>query len=284
MRALILVLFLAGQLLPAAAQDSPRQLAERVIANQRRDRRALYDYERVERRIRYQDHTVISNKTYRVVPTGTGHLSLLLKNEDHPVSLDNYRKELRSWQDVLHHAIHPDDPREVHSKKVQHRRDKKRLELYDAIGRAFHFTWLGEKVVKGRTLVHLALNPDPSYQPTSHETEMLRHVHASVWVDEQAAQLVSGRAEITSAVTTGAGIIGKIDRGGWYELEQERVAPGIWLPTRTEFSIHGRMLLFTFAEHKLHITSHYRYVGTPQQALEVVRRDLESGKFFSADP
>jgi hypothetical protein len=276
-RALIIGLLFAAPLLTAAGRPSARELAERVIANQRRDDLALYDYERVQRRVSYEEGAVASDHTYRVVPTGTGHLSLLVKRGDRPVSPAEYRKELREWQEVLGHAIDPSDPREVHSENVRRRRDRKRWELYDAIGEAFHFTWLGEKVEDGRLLAHIGLDPNPAYRPTSRETEILRHVHAKVWVDVRAGQLVRGRADITSDVSTGGGILGKIYRGGWYELEQERVAPGIWLATRTAFSIEGRMLMFSFAEHKLEVTSRYRYVGTPRQALEAVREELDSG-------
>ncbi len=217
------------------------------------------------------------------MPTGTGRLSLLVERGDQPVSLAFYQKELRDWRAVLLHAIDPNDPREQHSKQLQERRDRKRAELIDAIGRAFRFTWLGEEVVNGRSLAHIALDPDPSFQPTTRETEMLRHVRATAWIDVEAAQLVRGRAEITSDIPAGGGVVGKIYSGGWFEIEQAQVAPGIWLPARIEYSIRGRMFLFSFTEHKLEASSRYRYVGPPRQALEVARRDIESGKLFPGD-
>ena len=288
MRAIIVTFFLFSSLLaaapPAGPQGRARELVERVISNQHRNDRALYDYERVERRVSYEGHSAVSDETYRLVPTGTGRLSLLVKRGDQPVSLSFYQKQLRDWQSVLRHAIDPNDPREQHSKEVQARRDRKRTELIDAIGRAFHFTWLGEEVVNGRTLAHIALDPDPSFRPASREAEMLRHVRATVWIDEQAAQLVHGRAEITSDITSGGGVVGKIYQGGWFEIAQAEVAPGIWEPERVEFSIRGRMFLFSFTEHKLVVSRRYRYVGTPRQALEVARRDIASGELFPGDP
>jgi hypothetical protein len=286
MRALIAILFVAGALLPAAprvSENRARTLVERVVANQHRNDRALYDYERVERRISYQDHEVDTDETYRVVPTGTGRLSLLVKRGDQPVSLGTYQKELRDWQEVLRHAIDPNDPREQRSKQQQERRERKRAELIGAMQHAFRFTWLGEEVVNGRKLAHIALDPDPSFQPTTRETEMLRHVRGNAWIDVDAAQLVRGRADITSDISAGGGVIGKIYSGGWFEIEQGQVAPGIWLPARIEYSIRGRMFLFSFTEHKVEVSSRYRYIGTPRQALDVVRRDLESGKLFSGD-
>jgi hypothetical protein len=268
---------------PVAAQGRARELVERTIANQHRDDAALYGYERVERRVSFEEHAIASDKTYRLVPTGTGRLSLLIKRGGKPVSLASYRKELREWEKVLRHALAPNDPREQHSEEVRRRRDRKRAELINAIGKAYQFTWLGEEVVDGRTLVHITLEPNPSFHPTSRETEMLTHARASVWIDKEAAQLVRGRAEITNDISAGGGLISKIYAGGWFEIEQRRVAPGIWLPARTEFSIRGRMFLFSFQEHKLTETSRYRYIGTPRQALEVAREDLKSGTGFPGD-
>lgn len=281
-QALLLLVSLAAPRSGATA-DRARALVERTIANQHKDDAAIYDYERVERKVVFKGGSISSDETYRLVPTGTGHLSLLLRRGNKPVGMTRYRKELKNWESVLEHAIDPNDPREQHSERVQRRRDRKRAKLIDAIGNAYHFTWLGEKMVDGRTLVHIALDPNPAFQPTSRETEMLAHARATVWIDEQAAQLVSGRAVITSSFSAGIGLFSEIDSGGWFEIEQREVAPGLWLPTRTEYSVHGRLLVFPFSDHKLTETGRYRYVGTPDQALALARKEIRNGKMFQGD-
>ena len=67
-------------------------------------------------------------------------------------------------------------------------------------------------------------------------------------------------------------------------MEQAEVAPGVWLPTRTEYEFTGRKFLFPFAEHQVIEASHYRRLGSLQQALVVVQNELSSGKTFSEDP
>ncbi len=281
--AFVLFAVLAGRPLPAQHVQA-RELVERTIENQHRDDAALYSYERIERRISYADGGVSSDKTYRVVPTGTGRLSLLVRNGAQAVPLAEYQKELRWWRDVLRHAVNPNDPREQHSEEVRRKRDAERSELVDAIGHAFRFTWMGEEVVGGRTLAHIALDPNPTYEPHSRETEALRHVRGDAWIDVGAAQLVRGKAEIFSSISVGGGIIGRIYAGGWVEIEQQEVAPGIWLPKRMEYSIRERKLLFTSTEHELDETTGYHFIGTPQQALEMVERELQSGQPFSQSP
>lgn len=278
------LLLLASFAAPRGAMPGrARALVERTIANQHRDDAAIYEYERIERKVTFRNGAISSDQTFRLVPTGTGHLSLLLRNEGKPVSAARYRKELGNWERVLKHAINPNDPREQHSERMRQERDRKRARLIDAIGKAYHFTWLGEKEVDGRTLVHLALDPNPSFHPHSRETQMLAHAHASVWIDKEAAQVVRGRAEITSSFSVGIGLLSEISSGGWFEIEQERVARGVWLPTRTEYSVHGRLLVFPFGQHKLTETSHYQYVGTPEQALALARKEIRSEKPFPGE-
>ena len=283
--ALMTIALLAVALAPGARTPNPaRELAERVLANQHRDDNAIYQYERVEQRIAYEDHSVSSDEIYRLVPTGTGRLSLLLKRGNQPVDLATYQKELRAWEAALHLALDPGNPREQQLEAKRQERDSKRARLIDDVGRAFHFKWLGEKKQDGRTLVEIGLDPNPSFQPHSRESEMLRHVRATVWIDERAAQLVEGRAEITSSITVAAGIVAKIYPGGWFQIEQAKVAPGMWFPTRIEYSIRGRVFLISVAQHKLTRDWDYRWVGSPQQALALAQKNLASNALSPFQP
>lgn len=283
-RALIGIILLAAMLAPYASragQDPARELAERTIASQHKDDAAIDDYERVEERISYENHSVKSDETYRLVPNGTGRASLLIKRGDQPVDLVTYQKELRDWQDGLQLALDPNNPTERRAEAKRRERDRKRKELIDAVGRAFDFRWLGEETVNGRKLAKIELDPDPSFQPASHETEMLRHVRATAWIDERTAQLVRGRAEIISPIGIGGGILAQIYPGGWFDIEQAEAAPNLWFPTRIEYSIRGRIVLVSVSQHKLTTAWGYRYVGSPRQAIEVAHRDLDSHAIFS---
>ncbi len=262
-------------------QEQVRALVARVIRNQHRDDAALYEFERIEHRISYRDSSVASDETYRIVPTGTGRLSLLVARGSQPVSLARYQKELRLWESALENALHPSDPAQQRVVALRQRRDRERAQLIDAIGRAFRFTWLGEQKVNGRALAHLALEPNPSFQPASRKEEMLRHVRADVWIDERAAQLVRGKAVIASDVPVAGGLLAEIYAGGWFRLEQSEAAPGVLLPASEEYSVRGRRIFFPYTEHKLTETSGYRRLGGPAQALEVVRKELASGKPFA---
>jgi hypothetical protein len=285
MRNALIGIILAAALVPQAdAQNRARQLAERVLANQHKDDAALYEYERIEERISYKDGVADSDEIYRLVPDGTGRLALLLKRSDQPVDLAAYQKQLRAWQDVLREALDPGNPtyQQAQAKRIE--RDRQRSELIDAVSQAFHFKWLGERKEAGRTLAEIELDPNPSFQPTSRASEMLRHVRATAWIDEGAAQLVRARAEIISSITIAGGIVAKIYPGGWFQIEQSEAAPGLWFPARIEYQVRGRVFLFSTRQHKLTKDWGYRWVGSARQALELARKDLASNKLFPLHP
>jgi hypothetical protein len=282
--AAVLLLPITALRISADSQDRARDLIERAIANQHRDDAAIYSYERAQKRVDYNHGVLVSDETYRLVPTGTGRLSLLVKRAGQPVDLASYQRELRDWQQVLSHAIDPGDPRERRSEAERREIDRKRAHLIDAIGRAFRPTWLGETVEDGRSLARIQFDPDSTFIPDSRETELFRHVRAVVWIDEQTAQLVRARAEIISDISLGDGFLGKIDRGGHFNIDQVQVAPDLWLPSRVEYSIRGRRFFIPFEERKVTLTSHYGFIGSPLQASKVVRGDLASGRLFSSDP
>ncbi len=286
-RALVGIILLAAMLVPdagRAGQNRARELVERTIASQHRDDDAIDRYERVEERIVYEDHTVKSDELYRLVPNGTGRASLPLRRDGQAVDLETYQRELGNWQKGLQLALDPDNPALKRARAKHADRERKRRELIDDVGQAFDFHWLGEEAVGGRKLAKIGLDPNPAFQPTSRETEMLRHVRATVWIDERDAQLVRGRAEIISPISIVGGILAQIYPGGWFDIRQAEAAPGLWFPTHIEYSIRGRILVVSVSQHKLTRLWNYSYVGSPREALELVRRDLASRTLFSPGP
>ena len=66
-----------------------RALVERAIANQHRNDEALAEYERREHRQARKDESdthLSEDKAFRVIPTGTGTLRLLLEENGQPVT------------------------------------------------------------------------------------------------------------------------------------------------------------------------------------------------------
>ncbi|HEV2420072.1 MAG TPA: hypothetical protein VGS59_00060 [Candidatus Acidoferrales bacterium] len=267
--------------------DQVHELMVRTIANQHRDDAALDSFERVEHRLtRANDSagTVADKKVFRVVPTGSGTLRILLRQNGSPVPAALYQRQLRDWENILQVAVHPEDPREVSVLAKQQKKRKERARFVDRVLTAYRITWVSREIRDGRVLETLQFDPNPNYQPHDDATDLLTHARATVCVDPQAAQVASVDATVIRAVNFGGGVLGKIYRGGRFHMDQAPAAPDLWEPTLYQYDISGRKFLFSFTMHEATATTHYTFLGEPEKALEVAKDNLAHCCNLTADP
>jgi len=264
-----------------------RARTKTLLANQHADDAALELYERLERyvyRTSGANPRTIDDKIYRVVPTGFGNDKILLHVEGKPTDAALYARQLHALEELLETTANPDDP---HGKAVYakfEKRMRERAEFVDAASEAYIIKWIGREDRNGRDCDVFELDPDPKFQPRSMFQEAFAHTTAKLWVDRTAQQIVHAEANVTSDIPFGGGILGKLYKGSVVSLDQAETAPGVWLPTRYQYDFAGRKFLFSFDQHQLIEVSHYRRIGTPKEALQMVQNELSSGKTYSEDP
>jgi hypothetical protein len=264
-----------------------RERTKMLLANQHADDTALELYERLERHI---DRTAgasprtIDDKTYRVVPTGFGNDKILLHVAGKPTDAALYTRQLHTLEELLETTANPDDPRGKAAYAKFEKRMRERAEFVDAASEAYTIKWVDRENRNGRDCDVFELEPNPRFQPHSMFQEAFAHTAAKLWVDRAAQQIVHGEANVTSDIPFGGGILGKLYKGSVVSLDQGEVAPGVWLPTRYQYDFAGRKFLFSFDQHQVIEVSHYRRIGTPKEALQMVQNELSSGKTYIEDP
>jgi hypothetical protein len=267
--------------------EQVHQLLLRTIANQHRDDAALDSFERIERHVTHVGSLsgpVTDEKTYRVVPTGSGTLKLLISQNGAHVPAALYQRQLRDWEEVLEVAVHPDDPREIAVVAKQQRRRQEQARFVDNVLSAYQIAWLGREIRDGRIVEKLQLDPNPHYAPRGDRTDWLTHARAIAWIDPEAAQVVSIDATIIRDISVGGGVFGKIYSGGRFHMEQAPAAPGIWEPTLDQYDISGRKFLFSFAMRDVTLSTHYAILGGPEDALAEAQDNLAHCCIILADP
>ena len=266
---------------PAPSPEQIRSLIARAIENQHRDDRALEEFERTEHAIAHKGENaeIVTDLTERIVPSATGNIKLKMAENGVPVSAEQYRTELEFAVNALDLAMNPNDRYKEDLAKFEKRR-RDHAELVDAAPKAFRVAWAGRETVSDsggqHSLMKFLLDPDPGYKPVNRFAVSFQHVHATLWVDEAQAQFARLEADIATDITFGGGIAGKVYHGGHVVMVQVEVAPGIWLPTLYNYEVDGRKFLFAFGVHEREEITHYRRVGPPRQAVEILRNELNN--------
>lgn len=285
---LAIVLALAGG--TSGRPDTPRDaraIGEHAIAAQHNDDDAAETYERIEREVEMSGDlppAVLQDRTYRVVPTGTGTLRLLLRDRGVPVTPEIYRQELQTWIRTLESALNPNgiDVRGAFAKAAEKRRV--RTAIVDATRDAFIAVWLGREMQDGFQCDKLRLDPNPNFRPRAMAAEFLGHARATLWVDEKSGHTVRGEAEILRDISFGGGVLGKVYKGGHLLLKQQPVAPDVWQPVLYQYDLSGRKFVFGFTLHSRIEIGHYRDLGSVSQALAVARNDVSGSASFRGEP
>jgi hypothetical protein len=262
---------------PAPTPAQIHALFMRAIENQHRNEKLQdEEFERTERVITHKDGSsseVASDHTARVLPTGTGIMRIDIPMDHSAASMEAYSRDLRQAIAAYELAIHPNDREKEDLIKFEKRR-RERTELLDNAGKAFRATWAGRETHGSRTFEKFLLEPNPDYRPTTRFGSVFEHVHAAIWIDEQETQMARIDADIDSDIAFGGGILGKVYRGGHIVMEQQEVEPGIWMPTLFTYDVDGRRFLFGFGVHERTEISAYRRLGPPEQAIEIIRKEL----------
>lgn len=269
----------------APPSDADIQIrAQKLVDNQHHNDKALEEYERIEHQVSRaggDNPKVLEDRLFRIVPTGSGTMKILLKTDGKAVDPVDYRKQLQAWADVLALMLKPNDPRTKAAYAKWQKKQQDRAELVDASRTAFSITWIGRENRNGRDCDVLDLQPTASFHPHTIFQEAITHVVAKIWVDRDSNQMVRAEAHLLRDVSFGGGILGKLYRGGVFSLEQAEVAPGLWLPSRYQYDFTARKFLFTFEEHQYIEANQYHRDGPPKQALSIAENELATGKTAS---
>jgi len=113
--------------------------------------------------------------------------------------------------------------------------------LYEPDGTAVGNQEIGKA---GDQLVRLKFRPNPKYSPPSHVEQVLTGMAGYLLIDANQHRIAMIDGTLTREVGFGWGILGHLDRGGHFLVEQARVFEGDWEITHMSLSLTGKELLF----------------------------------------
>ena len=216
------------------------------------------------------DRTEHSNWMYRVtkvveqqtltqleVETKDGPVHRLLTIND--VRLDSVQQE----QETLRQEELIRDPSQQLATKKQNDADERRLEnLVRLLPSAFLFQYEGWD----GPCIRLDFRPDPAFTPPTMESKALQSMAGTILVNPQQRRLTHITAHLVENVNFGFGILGRLDKGGTFEIERIQVSSSHWKTQLVDIHVSGRMLLFKTVGKQQHET---------RSDFEPVSKDLD---------
>ncbi len=225
----------AGQAEKPQLPASPDQLVRIVVQNelkQSSDNSKLYAFKQ-----RTEKPKGITTK--QMVETPQGVLGRIVSINDRPLTPEERKKD----DDRINRLL---DPSQMRDKQKEQQEDERRTrDMVKALPDAFIYQYNGTQPgPNGSELVKLHFRPNPNFNPPTRETLVFQGMEGEMWIDPQARRIAKIDGTMTKDVSIGWGIIGHLDRGGRFLVEQREVAPGHWDTTKLALDFTGKALIF----------------------------------------
>jgi hypothetical protein len=217
-----------------ALPSSAAELVSQTMQNELKqsDSRAHFMY-----RIRRQ--TPAGSQTKEYVETSDGAVARLMAVNDQPLTEDQRQKEDERLQKLL------TDPQAQQKHRKEQQDDEQRVQkMLRALPDAFLYQYDGKETFHGAEVVRLRFNPNPNFTPANHESQVYRGMMGTMLIDPRVKRLAKIDGHIIREVSFGWGILGHLDPGGHFVVEQAEVGEGVWETISSVLSFTGRVLLF----------------------------------------
>jgi len=238
---------LIGGLAAAAAQEQkipdmpPSDLVRAAVAKEV----AAANNASLKHMFRSRRQTPKGSQTKLYVETSSAMAGMLIAINDQPLTPQQQQGETN------HLAWLMGNPDQLRKKQAREKDDAERtLRIVKALPDAFRYEYAGTENsgaglgAEGAQLVRLKFTPNPGYSPPSHEEQVLAGMQGYLLIDTKSMRMARIDGTLFKDVTFGWGIIGHLDKGGHFRVQQADVGDGLWDITEMSLSLTGKILLF----------------------------------------
>jgi hypothetical protein len=218
----------------------PNELVRRVIKNEVKsnDQTAKYMF-------RQRKETPTGSQTKLMVETRDAMAGMVIAYNDRPLNQEQRRGECDRIQRFI------DEPDELDRKRRKEKEDSERVQsilkaLPDALLYEYDGTETGRPGVgePADELLRLKFHPNPKYVPPTRVEQVLTGMQGIVLIDAQKQHIARIDGTLFKDVAFGWGILGHLDRGGHFQVDQTDVGDNNWSISRMELAFTGKILLF----------------------------------------
>lgn len=214
-----------------AQQPEPAgQLVRETVYNEMRDHNS-HGYWRYW----IEQHVQNDIRLAEQVETADGPLKRLVQTNGRPLDAQTREQE----QARLEHLVN--SPQELASHRKDYFEDEKHAALImGLLPQAYMFDYAGEE----NGCHHLRFRPSPAYNPRTVEERIVHSMSGDLWIDARLKRLSRLEGHLDDNVEFGFGLLGRLDKGGWFRVQRVQVSPTEWKTQHLELHLSGRAVVF----------------------------------------
>ena len=206
-----------------------------------------------------------------LIETNEGMVARLVSVNGKPPTAEQRAADEKKLDKIVH------DPDEQRQRREEQQKDEQRTrQMLKALPDAFLYDFDGTETVGAVATTRLRFQPNPNFDPPVRETMVYRGMHGHMWIEPKEERLVKMDAQLFEDVTFGWGILGRLNKGGHFVIEQSKIGPGRWETTRMDLDFVGKALLFkTIKIQEIETASDFRPVPSNlnlAQGVELLRK------------
>jgi hypothetical protein len=220
--------------------ENPSELVRRAVENEIKSNNQGPKY-----MCRQRKETPTGSQTKLMVETRDAMVGMVVANNDQPLNQQQRRDEYGRIERFVN------QPAELERKRKQEKEGAERINLIlKALPDAFLYEYDGTETGRpgvgksGEQLLRLKFRPNPRYDPPSHVEQVLTGMQGVVLLDPQKQRIARIDGTLFKEVGFGWGILGHLDRGGHFQVDQADVNGGNWTIARMSLAFTGKVLLF----------------------------------------
>jgi hypothetical protein len=226
-----------------APEISPGELVRVTVANEVE----AANHPNALHMFRSRRQTPKGSQTRLYVETQDALAAMLIALDDHPLSAQQQQVEINHLGGLIN------NPEQLRKKRAREKEDEERtLRIVKALPDAFRYEYAGTENgtaglgQAGSQLVKLKFTPNPGYSPPSRVEQVLAGMQGQLLIDKAAGRIARIDGTLFREVTFGWGIIGHLDKGGHFLVQQADLGlgDGAWGITEISLNITGKILLF----------------------------------------
>lgn len=218
------------------AGDLVRQVVAHEAAANKTDGKHMF---------RSRKQTPKGSQTRLYVETNEALAGMLVAVNDQPISAEQRQQE------EGHLAWLINNPDQLRKKRAREKEDAERtMRVVRALPDAFRYEYIpiesgdSELGKAGDQMVRLKFSPNPAYSPPSRLEQVLGGMQGYLIIDVTARRLARIDGTLFRDVSFGWGIVGHLDKGGHFLVQQGDVGDGSWEITAIHLKMTGRILMF----------------------------------------